>query len=80
MTRQYVDAIAPTNFAATNPEVLEAARCGPRAASLVHGLANLVADIGRGRISMTDESAFEVGRNLAVTPGSVVFRERADRS
>ncbi|GMU71862.1 MAG: class I poly(R)-hydroxyalkanoic acid synthase [Burkholderiales bacterium] len=73
MTRQFVDAIAPSNFAATNPEVLaEALRT--EGASLVHGLANLVADAGRGRISMSDESAFEVGRNLAVTPGHVVFR------
>ena len=73
MTRQFADAIAPTNFVATNPEVLaEAVRT--EGSSLVNGLANLVADVGRGRISMSDESAFVVGRNLAVTPGSVVFR------
>ncbi len=73
MTRQFVDAIAPSNFAATNPEVLaEALRT--EGGSIVHGLANLVADVGRGRISMSDEAAFEVGRNLAVTPGHVVFR------
>ncbi|MEO8485534.1 MAG: class I poly(R)-hydroxyalkanoic acid synthase [Betaproteobacteria bacterium] len=73
MTRQFVDAIAPTNFAATNPEVLEEA-VRTEGGSLAHGLANLVADVGRGRISMSDESAFEVGRDLAVTPGHVVFR------
>ena len=73
LTRQFVDAIAPTNFAATNPEVLEEV-VRTEGGSLVHGMANLVADVGRGRISMSDESAFEVGRNLAVTPGSVVFR------
>ena len=73
MTRQFADAIAPTNFVATNPEVLaEAVRT--EGGSLVNGLANLVADVGRGRISMSDDSAFAVGRNLAVTPGSVVFR------
>jgi polyhydroxyalkanoate synthase len=42
--------------------------------SLRRGAENLVADIRRGRVSMTDESAFEVGRNLALTPGSVVYR------
>jgi polyhydroxyalkanoate synthase len=73
MTRQFVDAIAPTNFVATNPDALEEA-VRTEGGSLVHGLANLVADVGRGRISMSDESAFAVGRNLAVTPGHVVFR------
>jgi polyhydroxyalkanoate synthase len=73
MTKQYVDALAPTNFAATNPEVLERA-IATEGANFVAGAANLVADIRRGRISMSDSSAFEVGRNLATTPGSVVFR------
>ena len=73
MTRQFVDAIAPTNFVATNPEALEAA-VRSEGGSLVNGLANLVADVGRGRITMSDESAFAVGRNLAATPGHVVFR------
>ena len=73
MTRQYVDALAPTNFPATNPEVLERA-IATEGASFVAGMANLAADIRRGRISMSDSSAFEVGRNLATTPGSVVFR------
>jgi len=72
-TRQYVDAIAPTNFPATNPEVLERA-LETEGQSLLQGWTNLVADAARGRITMTDEGAFEVGRNLAVTPGSVVFR------
>jgi len=69
--RQWVDAMSPANFAATNPEVLRAAQ-ETRGESLTKGLANLLADAGRGRIRQTDESAFEVGRNLAVTPGSVV--------
>ena len=72
-TKQYVDALAPTNFAATNPEVLNRA-LATDGASLIHGLGNLVEDARRGRISMSDARAFGVGRNLAVTPGSVVFR------
>jgi polyhydroxyalkanoate synthase len=73
LTRQYVDALAPTNFPATNPEVLKRA-LATDGASLVQGLANLAADARTGRISMSDTRAFAVGRNLAVTPGSVVFR------
>ena len=73
MADQYLDAIAPTNFAATNPEVLKRSR-ETDGASLVQGMANLAADVGRGRISMVAPDAFEVGRNLALTPGSVVFR------
>jgi poly[(R)-3-hydroxyalkanoate] polymerase subunit PhaC len=72
-TRQYIDAIAPSNFPATNPSVLKHA-LATDGASFVRGLANLVADARRGRISMSDQSAFAVGRNLAMTPGSVVFR------
>ena len=71
--KQFVDALAPTNFVATNPVVLKRA-LATDGASLVQGLANLAADAQRGRISMTDTSAFAVGRDLAVTPGSVVFR------
>jgi polyhydroxyalkanoate synthase len=70
--RQMTDAMSPNNFAVTNPEVIKlAAESG--GASLAQGLKLLAADVGRGRISMTDEQAFEVGRNLAVTPGAVVL-------
>ena len=72
-TRQYLDAIAPTNYPATNPEVLGRA-LETDGASLLHGLANLITDAQKGRITMSDERAFQVGRNLAVTPGRVVFR------
>jgi polyhydroxyalkanoate synthase len=70
--KQWVDAMCPANFPATNPQALEQA-LETRGESLARGLGQLLADAQRGRISQTDESAFEVGRNLAVTPGSVVF-------
>src|SRR5919201_4567098 len=76
-TRQYVDALAPSNFLMTNPQVLrETVASGGQ--NLVRGLNNLLADIEKGggklRISMTDESAFELGRNVATTPGKVVHQ------
>jgi polyhydroxyalkanoate synthase len=76
-TRQYVDALSPTNFLLTNPQVLrETAASGGE--NLVRGLNNLLADIEKGggelRISMTDESAFQLGKNIATTPGKVVFQ------
>lgn len=73
LARQYADAIAPSNFLATNPEALKLA-IESGGASVAKGLANLIGDAQRGRIAMTDESAFEIGRNLALSPGSVVFR------
>src|SRR5919106_2155336 len=70
--RQWIDAMCPANFAATNPDALRGA-LETRGESVARGLANLLADVQKKRISQTDESAFEVGRNLAVTPGEVVF-------
>jgi polyhydroxyalkanoate synthase len=70
--RQLSDAMSPNNFAATNPEVIKlAAQTGGE--SLAQGMKLLAGDVARGRISMTDEQAFEVGRNLAITPGAVIF-------
>ena len=71
-TRQLIDAMSPANFAATNPEALQLA-LETRGESLHTGIRQLIEDVEQGRVSMTDESAFEVGRNLAVTPGEVVF-------
>ena len=76
-TRQYIDALAPSNFALTNPEVFrETVASGGQ--NLVKGLNNLLDDIERGggqlRISMTDSKAFELGVNIATTPGKVVFQ------
>ena len=76
-TRQYIDALAPSNFALTNPEVFrETVASGGQ--NLVRGLHNLLDDIERGngqlRISMTDAKAFELGVNIATTPGKVVYQ------
>ncbi len=70
--RQYADALAPSNFLATNPEAMRLA-LSTQGESLKQGVANLIEDITKGRISTVDESAFEVGRNLATTAGAVVF-------
>jgi len=72
-TQQYLAAIAPTNFPATNPEVVARA-FATEGGSLTQGIRNLLDDAQRGRITMSDERAFAVGGNLAVTPGSVVYR------
>jgi polyhydroxyalkanoate synthase subunit PhaC len=76
-TRQFVDALSPSNFIATNPEVLTATlESGGQ--NLLKGLENLLADLGRGEgrlsIKMTDMSAFRLGENIATTPGKVVFQ------
>jgi poly[(R)-3-hydroxyalkanoate] polymerase subunit PhaC len=72
-TRQYIDALSPSNFALTNPQVLrETLRSGGQ--NLLNGLNNLLADIDRGGIRMADEKAFKVGVNVATTPGKVVFQ------
>ena len=76
-TRQYVDALAPSNFLLANPQVLrETMASGGQ--NLVKGLNNLLSDIEKGggelRISMTDEKAFKLGENVATAPGKVVFQ------
>jgi polyhydroxyalkanoate synthase subunit PhaC len=70
--RQILDALSPSNYLATNPQSIKRAM-ETGGDSVASGVKNLLEDLGRGRISMTDEQAFEVGRNLATTPGSVVF-------
>jgi polyhydroxyalkanoate synthase len=76
-TRQYVDALSPSNFAHTNPQVVrETLNSG--GTNLVKGLKNLLADLDEGdgqlRIKMTDSKAFKIGHNVATTPGKVVFQ------
>lgn len=76
-TRQFVDAMAPTNFLMTNPEVLRTT-FESNGENLVHGLDNLLQDLHNSKsglqIKMTDMDAFEVGKNIAVTEGDVVFQ------
>ncbi len=76
-TRQYVDALAPTNFALTNPQVIRRT-IETGGENLLQGLSNMLDDLERGkgklRVKMTDLEKFELGVNVAVTPGKVVFQ------
>jgi len=76
-TRQFVDALAPSNFVLTNPEVLRTT-IESGGENLIKGLNNLLDDLERGKgrfsIKMTDYGAFRVGDNIAVTPGKVVYQ------
>ncbi|HUL91468.1 MAG TPA: class I poly(R)-hydroxyalkanoic acid synthase [Burkholderiales bacterium] len=73
ITRQVADAMSPANFAATNPEALKLA-LETKGESLSRGVRQLVEDVHKGRISTTDESQFEIGRNIAATEGAVVYQ------
>ena len=76
-TRQFVDALSPSNFVATNPEVLTATMASG-GQNLLRGLENLLADLERGNgrlaITMTDMKAFRLGENIATTPGKIVYQ------
>ncbi|MFZ4758240.1 MAG: class I poly(R)-hydroxyalkanoic acid synthase [Burkholderiaceae bacterium] len=72
-TQQWVDALSPSNFLTTNPEAQQLL-LESNGESLRHGIENLRADVAKGHISMTDENAFEVGRNVGTSKGAVVFR------
>jgi len=76
-TRQFVSAMSPSNFLATNPEVLERT-VETRGQNLMDGLNKLLEDLERGngtlKIRQTNPDAFEVGKDLAITPGKVVYQ------
>jgi polyhydroxyalkanoate synthase len=70
-TQGFVDAMSPSNFALTNPQVLKRT-LDTRGENLLKGLANMLQDIASGQLTQTKPGVFEVGRNLAMTPGKVV--------
>ena len=70
-TRSFVDAMSPSNFALTNPQVLKKT-LETRGENLLKGLANMLKDIAAGQLTQTQPGVFEVGRNLATTPGKVI--------
>ena len=76
-TRQFVDAMSPSNFLATNPEVLQTT-IETGGENLLRGLTNLLDDLERGRgqlaVTMTDLKAFRLGENVGATPGKVIFQ------
>jgi polyhydroxyalkanoate synthase len=73
--RQFLDAISPSNYTFTNPQVIhEAIQSGGQ--NFVVGMEHLLRDVKAGQIKMTDTDAFEPGRNLALTPGQVIYRNK----
>jgi polyhydroxyalkanoate synthase len=74
-TQGFIDAMSPSNFAFTNPEVIQKT-IETRGENLLKGLSNMLADLAKGQLTHTDDAAFEVGRNLAMTPGKVIHRTK----
>lgn len=73
LSRQIIDAFSPANFAWTNPEFINNA-LQTKGESIMAGLNHMIEDLKKGRITHVDETQFEVGRNVAVTPGKVILR------
>lgn len=71
--RGFIDAVSPSNFPATNPEVIEKV-IETKGESLIKGLGHMMSDLSKGQLTQVDPDAFELGRNLATTPGKVVKR------
>jgi polyhydroxyalkanoate synthase len=70
--QQWIDAASPSNYLALNPEALQKA-LETKGESIATGMQHLLEDVQKGHVSQTDESVFEVGRNVATTEGAVVF-------
>ena len=75
LARNFVDAMSPSNFALTNPQVIERA-IETKGESVLKGLEHMLKDLGKGQLSHVEAEAFEVGRNIATTPGKVVHQTR----
>lgn len=73
VVQQMIDALSPSNFLAMNPAAQEK-MIETRGESLSKGVAHLIADLQKGRVSQTDELAFEIGKDVATTEGAVVFQ------
>jgi polyhydroxyalkanoate synthase len=71
-TRTLIEALSPANFPMTNPLVLEKTLAS-KGENLVKGMEHLLADLKKGQLTHTDSAAFELGRNIAITPGKVVY-------
>jgi polyhydroxyalkanoate synthase subunit PhaC len=74
-TKGFVEAMSPANFMATNPEVMKRT-VETKGENLLAGLKNMLADITRGQVTQSPEGAFELGRNLATTPGKVIYETK----
>ena len=74
-TKGFVDAMSPANFMATNPQVMKRTM-DTKGENLLAGLKNMLTDISRGQVTQSPDGAFELGRNLAVTPGKVIHETR----
>lgn len=74
-TRLMMETLAPSNHPLANPEAIKAA-LESKGESIAAGARNLLEDLGKGYISLTDETAFEIGRNIAATPGDVIYENR----
>jgi polyhydroxyalkanoate synthase len=71
LTQQLVDAMSPSNFALTNPQVLEKTM-ETRGESMLKGLEHMLSDLAKGQLTHTDPDAFTLGENIATTPGKIV--------
>ncbi|MCL6741142.1 class I poly(R)-hydroxyalkanoic acid synthase [Sphingomonas sp. RB56-2] len=74
-TKGFVEAMSPANFMATNPDVMKRT-VETKGENLLSGLKNMLGDITRGQVTQSPEGAFELGRNLATTPGKVIYETK----
>src|SRR5690554_1659054 len=71
---QWVEASSPANFLVTNPDA-QRELIKSNGQSLCRGMANLISDLQKGRLTQSDESQFELGKNVGITPGAVIYQK-----